>query len=471
MKIKHSDYHIQTRSRIFLIFIIIIVTIFALLFSYINYTKVLFHLQMRVIDLKNIDANKTINTLKGNNNYNIVNTTKTNKIINKNKDQPFPIDLVYTWVDSSDEKWLKSYEKQRKKSKLHINQKNFASRYESFEEFRYSLRTVEKFLLPMINKIYIVTANQIPKWINTDLPIIQFVSHSDIFPNYCSYKKASENPDSKRQGMCLPTFNSNAIDFSLINIPNLSEHFIYCNDDMYFGNHVNWTDFFDEFGRPKFISKDKDWGHIRSEWHSYKLMTFDSEQGGKQFTAMVANTITTFMDKFGLKNPVEAEFSHIPFPMTKTLFREVIEAFKDKIDQTIQSRFRLATNLQMETLMIQYGLYKQKAVKIKRSSRNCRFFVADTEIGFYNLVAYAKKKPKMFCINADSDFYAKKIQGFLDNLVSEASIFEKENLKEPVSIEDKQFWFLNETIKKYEFLKHLNSKPAQKGREKGRRKY
>ena len=178
--------------------------------------------------------------------------------------------------------------------------------------------------------------------------------------------------------------------------------------------------------------------------------------------AMVANTVTSFMDKFHLTEAVEAEFSHIPFPMTKSLFSEVISEFQQNVDKTIQSRFRHISDFQMETLMIQYGIYKKKAVKIKRSSRNCRFFVTDTELGFYNLVPYVKKKPKMFCINSDSSLYADKIQGFLDNFVGKKSIFEKNDLSKPVRDEDKNFWFLNETKNKYEYLKDSAPRPAQR---------
>lgn len=451
------NYHAHTQSRnIFIIILIISITI-GILFSYQNFSKVVFHLQMTVKNINNFESNKILNKTKESNNFKVNKSTKSKKT--KNNIQPFPIDLVYTWVDSNDKEWFESYEKQMKRNHLNIKQNSFKSRYFSFEELRYSLRTVEKFLLPTINKIYIVTANQKPKWINDDLSIIQFVSHSEIFPNFCSYNKSKEKKiEKKHHEKCLPTFNSNAIDFSLINIPNLSEHFIYCNDDMYFGNYVNWTDFFDEFGRPKFISKNKDWKHIRTDFNSFKRMNLNNEQGGKQFTAMVANTIVTFMDKFGIKNPIDAEFSHIPFPMTKSLFNEVINAFQNKIDKTIQSRFRHSSDLQMETLLIQYGLYKEKAVKVNRSSKNCRFFVADNQVSFYNLVPYVNKKPKMFCINADLNYYIKKIQGFLDNLVGEKSIFEKTGLDEPVSFEDKNFWFLNETKNIYKSFKKLTQK-------------
>lgn len=43
----------------------------------------------------------------------------------------------------------------------------------------------------------------------------------------------------------LPTFNSGSIEMYLQNIPDLAEHFIYANDDMFAMNPLKPTDFFD----------------------------------------------------------------------------------------------------------------------------------------------------------------------------------------------------------------------------------
>lgn len=444
--------HISKRNHFFFISIFSCAIIFNAIFFYFNYSQHLFHFQYYILDQNKVNSNSTF-----------THENKNNTITDKS--QPFPIDLVYTWVNSSDPDWIKSYTKERKKLNLRISNKSFISRYYYFEELRYSLRTVEKFALPMINKIYIVTANQIPSWFNQDIDIIKFVPHSDIFPPYCSYMKYKEmlktqKQDEKHQEKCLPTFSSNAIEFSLVNIPNLSEHFIYINDDMYFGRKVEWSDFYTIDGKPKFISDDKEWKHARSELKMYQMKYIDDEQGGKQFSAMVLNTIVTFMNQFKLKNAMNACYSHIPFPMTKSLIYEIIDTFTEDIDDTIQSRFRRANDLQLSNLMIQYGLYKNKGVKVKSNGKLNRFFVTDTEFGFYRLAPYARKVPKLFCINADSDAYQDKIRGFLENVAGEMSIFEKENLKNQAKSEDKEFWFLNETRKRYDQLKKIYERPA-----------
>lgn len=49
----------------------------------------------------------------------------------------------------------------------------------------------------------------------------------------------------------LPTFNSNTIELHVHRIPDLAEHFIYINDDMYPLNDLTESDFFTEDGKPK----------------------------------------------------------------------------------------------------------------------------------------------------------------------------------------------------------------------------
>ena len=83
-----------------------------------------------------------------------------------------------------------------------------------------------------MNKIFIVTNGQVPKWLDTSNPKIEMVFHSEIMP-----------------ADALPTFNSTAIESCIHNIPNLSEHFILGNDDMLFTDYACREDFFHNDGR------------------------------------------------------------------------------------------------------------------------------------------------------------------------------------------------------------------------------
>ena len=48
----------------------------------------------------------------------------------------------------------------------------------------------------------------------------------------------------------LPTFNACSIESYITKIPNLSEYFIYANDDMFFWNKTEPELFFDENNNP-----------------------------------------------------------------------------------------------------------------------------------------------------------------------------------------------------------------------------
>ena len=81
---------------------------------------------------------------------------------------------------------------------------------------------------PWIHHIYIVTNGQIPSWLDLSNPKISVVFHKDIF----------------RVPHSLPTFSSPAIELNLHHIPQLSDYFIYFNDDVFLGQPVYPYDFY-----------------------------------------------------------------------------------------------------------------------------------------------------------------------------------------------------------------------------------
>ena len=103
------------------------------------------------------------------------------------------VDLVYLWVDDKDENWIK-----KRDSFLNPELKSEAvscCRFRDNDELKMSLRSVEKHL-PWINKIFVVTDGQIPRWLDTENPKIEVVFHEQFIPQ--EY---------------LPTFNSNVAFF------------------------------------------------------------------------------------------------------------------------------------------------------------------------------------------------------------------------------------------------------------------
>ena len=132
------------------------------------------------------------------------------------------IDIVIIWVDGNDIEW------QREKNKYtsNSNSDDRLIRYRDWNLLKYWFRGVEKFA-PWVNKVHFVTWGHIPKWLNVDNPKLNIVNHKDFIP-----KKY------------LPTFSSHTIELNLHRIKDLSEKFVYFNDDFYLISPTKPKDFF-----------------------------------------------------------------------------------------------------------------------------------------------------------------------------------------------------------------------------------
>lgn len=146
-----------------------------------------------------------------------------------------PIDAVIAWVDGSDPvhkaKRVAALQKLREKSDLPIAAGIANTRFHDNGELRYCIASIKKFA-PWIRTIYIITDNQVPRFRNENFLQgldIRIVDHKDIFRSY---------------EWALPTFNSRTIETAMWRVPELSERFIYFNDDVLVTRAVAPEDFF-----------------------------------------------------------------------------------------------------------------------------------------------------------------------------------------------------------------------------------
>ena len=143
------------------------------------------------------------------------------------KNKNLRIDIVFTYVDGNDPNFIRKKIKYSKENNIKFNP---SIRYENINEIYFSVNSVIKFI-PWINKIYIVTDDQIPP-IDENLiksGKVEIVYHKKIIPE-----------------KYLPTFNSDTIESFLHKIPNLSEVFLYNNDDMMHLDYVYINDIFEK---------------------------------------------------------------------------------------------------------------------------------------------------------------------------------------------------------------------------------
>ena len=147
-------------------------------------------------------------------------------------DESTPVDVVYTWVNSTDPAWIEAANAAFVAAGLPPLSSMGASpanKFRDWHELLFSMRSLYTYA-PWVRNFYIVTSmpSQVPAWLNTSHPRIRVVHHADLF----------DDPATQ-----LPTFNSYAIETVLHRIPGLSNFFLYLNNDFLVGRPLARTDF------------------------------------------------------------------------------------------------------------------------------------------------------------------------------------------------------------------------------------
>ena len=150
---------------------------------------------------------------------------------NPKKPEESNIDVVYTWVNGSDLKHIKTLNKYKNENFTQSDIFN-QNRFFDNDELKYSLRSLEKHA-PWFRNVYIVTHGQIPNWLNLENPQVKLITHEQIFVNRSH----------------LPTFNSAAIEVNLHRIKGLSKKFVYFNDDVMLMKNIFIKDFYTSKGK------------------------------------------------------------------------------------------------------------------------------------------------------------------------------------------------------------------------------
>lgn len=320
--------------------------------------------------------------------------------------QDYPVDIVYLWCDSSDNVWRDKKNNELKKSgKLLDKDSTNECRFVQNDELKYSLRSLEKFA-PWINNIFIVTDNQIPKWLDTSNPKIHIVDHSKILP-----------------ADCLPTFNSSAIETAIHKIPGLSEHFLYANDDMFFGNFVTKDFFFNSNGLPIFRFAGK-----RIVNKKYKHL----------YGYMISQAYNFIKNKFGDTVPY---FPHHNIDAyRKSDMEKCYKDFYDGFKKTADQKFREPDCIQRSifgyyAIAINHGEYK--VINNFQTMLNKIFFRTPPDSMMIKLKTrkiklIGKLKPYLFCLNdslGTNNEDREAMKCFLEEKFPTPSSFEKKTEK------------------------------------------
>lgn len=226
------------------------------------------------------------------------------------------IDAVITWVDGEDENHQKKILPYLENKEI-ATSKSFRTRLDQVDEIYYTVNSILKYA-PFIRNIFIVTDNQVPKFYKNkkqgEYENVFIVDHKQIF-------------DSQEY---LPVFNCRPIETKLYAIPNLAEHFVYFNDDMFLLKPVNPSDFFiDE--KPVIRGK---W--LRFNENIFYKRLFNSEKKKKRAGHKKAQEKSAKIAGFNKY----FKFHHTPFSLRKSTFQEFFSKNKDVEELNIKHKFR-----------------------------------------------------------------------------------------------------------------------------------
>jgi hypothetical protein len=238
---------------------------------------------------------------------------------------PFPVDVVYTWVDDSDPRWLERLAAVRAvhdADGLHPQAAN-ASRYRNRDELKYSLRSLALYA-DFVRRVYIVTAGQVPSWLDVDHPDIRVVDHAEIL-----------DPE------CLPTFNSHAIEARLHHIDGLAEHYLYLNDDFLFGRQVTATTFFTPNGLARVFADAQ-----------APIPAGPPSPADRPVDSAAKNVRDLMATHLGLR--VGRKMLHVPYPQRRSVLFELEDRFGEEFARTTHNRFRQPNDVNVASCFSHY---------------------------------------------------------------------------------------------------------------------
>lgn len=302
-------------------------------------------------------------------------------------DITFDIDMVFSWVDGNDPEFQKR-RAERMKDVVVGEGDDSEARFRQIDELKYALRSVYLFA-PWVRRIFIVTDSPKPSWL-ADHPGVTFVRSEEFFTDPAA----------------LPTHNSQAVESQLQHIPGLSEHFLYSNDDMFFGRPVQPGMFFSPGGITKFIEASTRIG----------LGDNDSDRSGFENSARVNRRL--LMDRFD--RLITRHLEHAATPLRKSVLLELEQEFAEDFHRTQLSRFRSSTDISVTNSLYHY--YAQMTARaVQQESAKVTYVDTTSRAGLDLLPGLLKRRSQdFFCLNDGSfpevpaDERQARVQDFLE---------------------------------------------------------
>lgn len=240
----------------------------------------------------------------------------------------FPVDVVFTWVDGSDSKWQQKYRQAiHTQSPQNIGlYANDMARFSNHNELYYSIRSVQQFM-PWVRYIFIITDEQIPTWLDlNEQTQIKIIDHRQIIDK-----------------QYLPTFNSHVIEAHLHQIPELSEHIIYFNDDVFVARYLAFEHFFQKNGLASIFLADKS-----IEMMQAKNILTPTLSATKNSMALLEKDYSCRLDK-----PLVHTYS----VLIKSAYQLAWQRYPNEIESFLKNKFRGFNDLNFSNFLIPWLMY------------------------------------------------------------------------------------------------------------------
>ncbi len=279
------------------------------------------------------------------------------------------IDMVFSWVDGSSTEFQRQRAAQMQGYVVGDGDDSPA-RYRQIDELRYALRSVHMYA-PWVRRIFIATDSPQPAWL-ADHPRVTVVRSEEFFADPAS----------------LPTHNSHAVEAQLHRIPGLAEHFLYSNDDMFFGRPVTPELFFSSGGVSRFIES------------GVRIGTGAPHPGRSGHDNGLRVNRALLQERFG--RVITHDLEHCAVPMRRSIAAELEREFAVDYARTAASRFRSASDISVtNSLYHYYALLTGRAVLTREPRVQ---YVQTTQLESLRIMErlVTRRDTDMFCLNDGS---------------------------------------------------------------------
>ncbi|MDI6400569.1 stealth family protein [Balneolaceae bacterium ANBcel3] len=240
------------------------------------------------------------------------------------------IDIVITWVDGNEERYIEKRNRYFNGSE-EVKENDLLTgkdktRFLDNGEIYCCLQSIHKYA-PWVRKIHLITDDQVPSFLTPEMQKklrISIVDHTTLFESY---------------EQVLPTFNARTIETALWRIPDLAPSFIYFNDDFFLVQPVEPHDFFKE-GKPVLRgrwAKMRHYGLFRMKLNN--LFNYISKnilgitRSMHLLQQMRSACLAGFKKKYFLS-------PHVPHPIRTATLKHFFEANVDAFEKNIVYKFR-----------------------------------------------------------------------------------------------------------------------------------